>query len=383
MNDHDPKLPDDSELEDFLAGRGPLSRAHRESAQEQAPPELDAKVLQAAREELRQSRRPRRLLRWDSPLALAASMVLVLGLGWLTQYRVAAPVVRGELSAAPAPAAALPPRQESAESDKAVADEQKAAASAAPQQIVTNGPVAMSPAAPASGSNVYASASPAREQPRAKDEAPAASQPPLKKEAVAPAKPAPPPRSPPVLTSQAAPSRDAAPAAAAPPVATGNLAEKPSALAAQQQRDSLEQRERAQDQAQAAMQKQKRPAQAFQEPMPPSPFPAAPPPPAAAADMDQRATNAAPAPAPVTNSVPGAGMNVQSARVADPCASPQRAPAQRQAQPEQHQDSPQWLEQIRQLRQSDESAARTELACFVARRSPAEVPEDLQQLLPR
>jgi outer membrane biosynthesis protein TonB len=81
--------PDDRELEEFLAGRSPLSRAWREGEPPETPPELDAKVLDLARAGLR--RRPRRLLRWDGPLALVASTFVVLGLAWLTQSRLQPP----------------------------------------------------------------------------------------------------------------------------------------------------------------------------------------------------------------------------------------------------------------------------------------------------
>lgn len=67
--------PDDSELEDFLAGRHPVGRAYREGSEnEGAPPELDAAILAAAREAVRTPvvRRPR----WVQPVALAATLVL-------------------------------------------------------------------------------------------------------------------------------------------------------------------------------------------------------------------------------------------------------------------------------------------------------------------
>lgn len=68
--------PDDSELEDFLAGRSPISAAYREASRgEQAPPELEAVVMAAARAAPAAgsgARRPR----WLPFAAAAASLVL-------------------------------------------------------------------------------------------------------------------------------------------------------------------------------------------------------------------------------------------------------------------------------------------------------------------
>ncbi|THD05389.1 hypothetical protein B1810_01230 [Panacagrimonas perspica] len=71
-------MPDDRELEDFLAGRHPVGKAYREaSGQDTAPPELDALILGAAREAVRtpRARRPR----WFQPVAVAATLALSLG----------------------------------------------------------------------------------------------------------------------------------------------------------------------------------------------------------------------------------------------------------------------------------------------------------------
>lgn len=77
--------PDDRELEDFLAGRHPLSRAYRDAAQQEgAPPELDADILAAARDAARQPI-PRRRPRWLQPMAFAAT--LALGVAALLQLR--------------------------------------------------------------------------------------------------------------------------------------------------------------------------------------------------------------------------------------------------------------------------------------------------------
>jgi len=74
----DRKMPDDRELEDFLAGRHPVGKAYREASEhETAPPELDAAILTAAREAVRtpRARRPR----WFQPVAVAATLALSLG----------------------------------------------------------------------------------------------------------------------------------------------------------------------------------------------------------------------------------------------------------------------------------------------------------------
>lgn len=70
--------PDDHELEDFLAGRGPHAARYRAAASERPPAALDALVLAQARDSLP----PRRggLQRWRLPLSLAATLVLGIGL---------------------------------------------------------------------------------------------------------------------------------------------------------------------------------------------------------------------------------------------------------------------------------------------------------------
>lgn len=77
-SDADRKMPDDEELEDFLAGRHPLGKAYREaSGNETAPARLDAAILDAARAAVRapRLRRPR----WVQPVAVAATLALSLG----------------------------------------------------------------------------------------------------------------------------------------------------------------------------------------------------------------------------------------------------------------------------------------------------------------
>lgn len=77
------KVPDDHELEDFLAGRHPVGRAYREVSEHQtAPRELDAAILRMACEEastVRDTKSVRRRPRWIKPLAVAATLALSLG----------------------------------------------------------------------------------------------------------------------------------------------------------------------------------------------------------------------------------------------------------------------------------------------------------------
>ena len=72
--------PDDRELEQYLKGDSALSRRYREASRESAPPELDEAVLARAHSELR--RRPSGINRWLTPVALAASVLLGVNLGW-------------------------------------------------------------------------------------------------------------------------------------------------------------------------------------------------------------------------------------------------------------------------------------------------------------
>ena len=73
------KKPDDRELEQYLAGGSKLSARYREASAESAPPELDEAILARARAE---ARRKPDLNRYLAPVALAASLVLAVNLGW-------------------------------------------------------------------------------------------------------------------------------------------------------------------------------------------------------------------------------------------------------------------------------------------------------------
>ncbi|MDB5978450.1 MAG: hypothetical protein JWR07_5210, partial [Nevskia sp.] len=138
--------PDDHELEQFLARRSELSQRYHsavgsdvgaDAAGEGAPPELDAAVLARARAELqRPAASSRRFLRWGRPLAVAASLMLVVSLGWMAQQRPlpqqvapAAPaVVPKEVAMSAMGAIPAPPVDRKAEE----AEQRKAPAKAAP-----------------------------------------------------------------------------------------------------------------------------------------------------------------------------------------------------------------------------------------------------------
>lgn len=131
MTEPTPMPPDDRELEQFLARRSELSQRYRTDAEgEGAPPGLDAPVLHLARAEL-QHLPPQRWQRWGRPLALAASVVLVVSLAWvaqqrpLTQPRPAAPA--SIEAGAPAPGV---PRTVQARSEQALPQQAPASAPA-------------------------------------------------------------------------------------------------------------------------------------------------------------------------------------------------------------------------------------------------------------
>jgi hypothetical protein len=76
----DRKLPDDRDLDDFLAGRSDLSRRYRDGFPNQAaPPELDQKILDLAAESIEREQRARKRA-FVVPLSLAASVVVVFSL---------------------------------------------------------------------------------------------------------------------------------------------------------------------------------------------------------------------------------------------------------------------------------------------------------------
>jgi len=95
--------PDDLELQRYLQGDQPLSRRYRESAQqEHSPPELDARLLAAARAAT--PRRRRSVRRWAVPMGLAASLMIAGPLAW--QLRQAEPSQAEVVMMAPSPSVA-------------------------------------------------------------------------------------------------------------------------------------------------------------------------------------------------------------------------------------------------------------------------------------
>lgn len=79
MSSEDRRIPDDQELDDFVAGRHPISGAYRQASSEDPaiPDAIDAKILAQARESVRHL--PRRRPRWLQPVAVAAAMILSVG----------------------------------------------------------------------------------------------------------------------------------------------------------------------------------------------------------------------------------------------------------------------------------------------------------------
>jgi hypothetical protein len=74
-----PQLPDDDQLQQYLAGDSSFSRAYRDESREVTPPELDHAVLQMAQAAVP---RRRRASRWQLPLALAATLLIGVPLVW-------------------------------------------------------------------------------------------------------------------------------------------------------------------------------------------------------------------------------------------------------------------------------------------------------------
>lgn len=76
-----PEHPDDRDLEQYLAGKHPLSARYRAAKVADAPPpELDAAILAAARSAT--PRRRRSVRRWAVPVGLAASLMIAGPLVW-------------------------------------------------------------------------------------------------------------------------------------------------------------------------------------------------------------------------------------------------------------------------------------------------------------
>lgn len=338
--------PDDQELEQFLARRSELSQRYRsdvdaDAAGEGAPPELDAAVLARARTELqRPAASSRRFLRWGRPLALAASLMLVVSLGWMAQQKplpqevasATAPAVVPKEVAVPAMDAIPAPIAKQAEELEQRKTSEKAAPPARSRQ---------SGSTPAAGTL-------ARRQ-EAQVQADIAPPPP-------PAAEPPPPRP----VSVPAPAQPAAPMAMIKPAVPEGSRDQVYAYK-RESRSAL-----AASSAGAATESAPVPAApaTVTTSSAPAPFAPAPPPPEMAAPvLAAPAANSAPAPNPCASSpVHGAALGqVQVARGPNASA---------------------WLQQIRHLRDtSDLDGARAELACFSYLHAPGDVPEDLRSLL--
>lgn len=345
MTEPTPLPPDDHELEQFLSRRSDLSQRYRsdvgaDAAGEGAPPELDALVLARARAELqRPPLRSRRFQRWGRPLAVAATLVLVVSLGWMAQQKplpqqvafAPAPPTMPAQAAAPALDAAAAPAAAQAEEVK-----KQAIAGQAPQGAALR----QQPAAARSVEDRLAQSQ---------------MQPVQQYDRAAAAEPLPP--SPPPLPLPAAPAAQAmAPAALGKPAAP-------------------ESRERVFAQRREAPPQQ--PAKGFVAEADSAP----------AAVLTAKAAAApmpfAPTPLGMTTPVtvaPAASL----AAAPNPCAAlPSRAVVQDRVQAGGSADVAAWLEQIRRLRDAEDlKGARAELACFSYRHSAAEVPDDLKALLP-
>lgn len=341
--------PDDQELEQFLARRSELSQRYRadmgaDAAGEGAPPELDAAVLARARAELQRPASSRRFLRWGRPLAVAASLMLVVSLGWMAQQKPlpqevaqnAAPAVVPKEVAVPAMDAIPAPVARQAE----VAEQGKALAKAAP------------PARSRQPGSAPAAGALAR-RPEAQAQAD-----------IAPPPPPPPPVAeppPPKPMSVPAPTQPAAPIAMTKPAVPEGSRDQ--AYAFKRESRSAPAASSAGAVAESA------------------PVPAAP----AAATTASAPAPFALAPTPPEMAAPvSAAPAANSASASNPCASsPAHGAALGQVQVARGPNAEAWLQQIRRLRDaSDLDGARAELACFSYLHAPEQVPNDLKPLLP-
>ena len=322
MTEPIPLPPDDHELEQFLSRRSDLSQRYRtDAAGEGAPPEMDALVLAQARAELqRPPLRSRRFLRWGRPLAVAATLVLVVSLGWMAQQK---PLPQ-QVAFAPAP----PPPDAKAEEVKK-------------QTIAGQAPAGAVQQAQEPARGVNQPSPPAKEPVQQYDRVASA----------APPSPSPPP----------------------PPAAAIRQATAPAALAKPAAPESRErifaQRREAppQESAKGFVAEASAPAAALTAKAAAAPVPFAP----------------APTPLGMTTPVtvaPAASL----AAAPNPCAAlPSRVAAQDQVQAGSSADAAAWLEQIRRLRDAEDlKGARAELACFSYLHTAGEVPDDLKALLP-
>ena len=144
-----PRPPDDRLLQEFLDGRGEVTDTYRSRPLEAAPAQLAAQIREMARQELTQRRRrfsPARL-------AIAASVLLTLGLGVeLGLLRAPGSPQPAPPAMVPAPRPAAPPAPLSAESQTAPAASATTLADTAGAAAGRPAPSAAAKAAPAQGS---------------------------------------------------------------------------------------------------------------------------------------------------------------------------------------------------------------------------------------
>ena len=323
MTEQNPMPPDDHELEQFLSRRSDLSQHYRaDAAGEGASPELDALVLAQAQIALQTPPlRSRRFVRWGRPLAVAASLVLVVSLGWMAQQK---PLPQ---QMAPAAAPAVVPVEVAAPAMDAAATLPAVKAGELKKRKI-----------PARSADLPAHS---QTEPVEQYDKTAAAVPP-------------PPSSPPA----AAAGQTAAPSIPAKPVAPESR-DRGFALKREAPQQSAEGFVTEADSAAAGA------AVSSNAPAVRAPF--------------------APAPTPPGMTSPAEAAPAASLAAApNPCAaSPSRVAVLGQTQAGRGPDAAAWLEQIRRLRDaSDLAGARAELACFSYLHAPAEVPDDLRPLMP-
>lgn len=358
MTEPDPMSPEERELEEFLARRGELSRRYREAEGEGAPPELDVRVLLQARAELeRAPQRARRWRQWGRPVSLAASLVLVVSLGWVAQRQPLpqrsaamagpAPLAPAEMAA---PVPQIPPSQDVIAEAQRQRKELAVPDQARPQRkaVQKSQKPLRSEAQEQGAESTVAQPGPSPQQP-APAPSPAAAAVSVGQSRLA---------APPALPTREQSPWPAAPMATVPPPPSAPVAAAPATSA---------------------------PVESSSEPdtdapvaAAPAPASAAPPPPPPAPGPMPRISPpvAAYAPAPI--------MSAPAARADKAAAASGSCPTSPVAAAGSLQDSSRaaWLERIRRLRDvPDLVAAKKELACYRAVYSSEPVPDDLKPLL--
>jgi hypothetical protein len=138
------ETPQDRELERYLQGKDPLSRAYDQLRAEMPSPEMDSKVLAEARAAVT---RARRFPRWQSYAAIAATVVLAFGI-----------VLRLNLDQlnsveVPVPARSMPAPESNEVSPDMSSSSRPAELDSAPGMLLEDAPLAPAPATP--GAPVY------------------------------------------------------------------------------------------------------------------------------------------------------------------------------------------------------------------------------------